>query len=237
MARISARDLIEAGVHFGHQAGRWDPKMAKYIFGKRNRMHIIDVRQTVRGLIEATHFLRQLAAAGGRILFVGTKRQAKEAVRREAERTGMFHANERWLGGTLTNLGTVLRQTRRLDDIEQKERDGALARMNKKMVASFMREKRKLLRNLLGIRRMKSLPSVLVVVDPRREKIAVTEAHKLKIPVIAIIDTDSDPDPIDIPIPANDDAIRSVDLILSYLGEAVLEGRRPGGLSSRAAAS
>ena len=229
MGLVSGRDLIRAGCHFGHQASRWNPKMSRYIWGKRNRIHVIDIRETIRGIIEAFHFLRAAAAGGGKFLFVGTKRQAKDAVRREAIRTGMYFVSERWLGGALTNLPSVRMQVGRLKDLERIETDGTLGTYSKKMVASFNRQKRKIVRNLDGIRNMEGLPTGLIVVDPRRERIAVEEAFKLRIPIVAILDTDCDPDPIDIPIPANDDAIRSIDLVLGYLARSVIEGRLAGG--------
>jgi small subunit ribosomal protein S2 len=231
MPSFSARELVAAGVHFGHQTSRWDPKMARYVFTKRKGIHIIDIRETIRGMVEAMAFLRAAAAAGGRFLFVGTKRQARDVVRREALRTGMYFVSGRWLGGTLTNLGSIRTQVKRLDELERMERDGILAEYSKKMIASFNREKRKIVRNLEGIRGMDSIPTAVVVVDPKHEKIAVTEAFKLRVPTIAILDTDCDPDPIDIPIPANDDAMRSVAFIFGHLGRAVIEGRAAGGYS------
>lgn len=230
MPIVTARDLIAAGVHFGHQSNNWNPKMARYIWGKRNKLHIIDIRETIRGLVEAVHFLRAAAAGGGRVLFVGTKRQAKDGIKREGVRTGMPYVAERWLGGTLTNLAAIRGQVSRLKEIERIERAGELATYNKKMISAFNRHKRKLLRNLDGIRTLDALPNALIAVDPRRENIAVTEAFKLRIPIIAVIDTDCEPDPIDIPIPGNDDAIRSVEFLLGILGRSVIEGRLAGGL-------
>lgn len=229
MALVSARDLIAAGCHFGHQVSRWNPKMARYIWGKRNKMHVIDIRETIRGIVEAFHFLRAAAATGGKFLFVGTKRQAKEAVRKEAARTGMHFVAERWLGGTLTNLGSIRTQVNHLKELEQIETDGTLATYSKKMIASFNRQKRKIVRNLEGIRNMEALPTALIVVDPRRERISIEEAFKLRIPIVAMLDTDCDPDPIDVPVPANDDAIRSIELMLEVLGRSIIEGRLAGG--------
>ena len=230
MPIVTAKGLIKAGVHFGHHSSHWNPKMARYIWGKRNKLHIIDIRETIRGLIEAVHFLRAAAAGGGRFIIVGTKRQAKDAIKREGVRTGMPYVAERWLGGTLTNLSAIRGQVTRLKEIERIERAGELASYNKKMISAFNRQKRKLLRNLDGIRTLDALPTALVTIDPRRERIAVTEAFKLRIPIIAIIDTDCDPDPIDIPIPANDDAIRSAEFVLDILGRSIIEGRLAGGL-------
>ena len=229
MALVSARDLIAAGCHFGHQVSRWNPKMARYIWGKRNKMHVVDIRETIRGIVEAFHFLRAAAATGGKFLFVGTKRQAKEAVRKEAARTGMHFVAERWLGGTLTNLGSIRTQVNHLKELEQIETDGTLATYSKKMIASFNRQKRKIVRNLEGIRNMEALPTALIVVDPRRERISIEEAFKLRIPIVAMLDTDCDPDPIDVPVPANDDAIRSIELVLEVLGRSIIEGRLAGG--------
>jgi small subunit ribosomal protein S2 len=229
MGLVSARDLIAAGCHFGHQSSRWNPKMARYIWGKRNKIHVIDIRETIRGIVEAYHFLRAAAAGGGKFLFVGTKRQAKEVVRNEAARTGMYFVSERWLGGALTNLPSIRTQVGHLKELELIETDGTLETYSKKMIASFNREKRKIVRNLDGIRNMEGLPTSLIVVDPRRERIAVEEAFKLRIPIVAILDTDCDPDPIDIPIPANDDAIRAIELVIGYLGRSIIEGRLAGG--------
>jgi len=229
MALISARELLKAGLHFGHNTGRWNPKMGRYIWGKRNRVHIIDVRETIRGVIDAHYFLKRAAAEGGSFLFVGTKRQARDIVKREAVRCGQHYVVERWLGGTLTNYETVLRQVRRLEQIEEIEASGAVQTMAKKMLAVHRRKKRKLVRNLEGIRRMTTLPRALIVVDPLREAVPVIEANKLKIPVIAMADTDCDPDPIDIILPATDDAIRGLALLMGKLADAVIAGRAPRG--------
>ena len=230
MPIATARELITAGVHFGHQTSRWNPKMARYIWGKRNKLHVIDIRETLKGMIEAVYFLRAAASGGGRFLFIGTKRQAKDIIRREGTRSGMPFVAERWLGGTLTNLVAIRSQVKRIDELERIESSGEINAYNKKMVSAHNREKRKLLRNLEGIRGLDRLPTAVVVVDPQKETIAVAEAFKLRIPIIAVIDTDCDPDPIDIPIPANDDAMRAVDAVLVVLGKAVIEGRLAGGL-------
>jgi small subunit ribosomal protein S2 len=199
--------------------------MAQYIFTRRNGVHIIDVRKTAESMIEAHYFLKKVAASGGVVLYVGTKRQAKDAIRREAGRAGMPFVAERWLGGTLTNLDTIRQQIKRLEELERLEASGELEQFTKKMLSSFKREKRKVVRNLEGIRTMTKLPQVLLVIDPKVEDIAVKEARGLRIPVVAMLDTDSDPEPVDIPIPANDDAMKSIDLILSRLTDAIIEGR------------
>ena len=230
MPIVTARELIAAGVHFGHQTSRWNPKMGRYIWGKRNKIHVFDIRETIKGIIEAVYFLRAAAAGGGRFLFIGTKRQAKDIVRREGKRTGMPFVAERWLGGTLTNLAAIRSQVKRIDELERIESSGEINAYNKKMISAHNREKRKLNRNLEGIRGLDRLPTAVVVIDPNKEAIAVAEAYKLRIPIIAVIDTDCDPDPIDIPIPANDDAMRSLDAVMAVLGKAVIEGRLAGGL-------
>ncbi|MHC5055731.1 MAG: 30S ribosomal protein S2 [Planctomycetota bacterium] len=230
MPIVTARELIAAGVHFGHQTSRWNPKMARYIWGKRNKIHVIDIRETIKGIIEAVYFLRAAASGGGRFMFIGTKRQARDIVRREGTRTGMPFVAERWLGGTLTNLAAIRGQVKRIDELERIESSGEINSYNKKMISAHNREKRKLLRNLEGIRSLDRLPTAAVVVDPQKETIAVAEAYKLRIPIIALIDTDCDPDPVDIPIPANDDAMRSLDAVFTVLGKAVIEGRLAGGL-------
>jgi len=225
MSVVTIKELLDAGVHFGHPASRWHPRMAQYIFTKRNGVHIIDVRKTAESMIEAHYFLKKTAASGGVILYVGTKRQAKDAIRREAGRVGTPFVAERWLGGTLTNLDTIRQQIKRLEELERTEASGELEQFTKKMLSSFKREKRKVVRNLEGIRTMTKLPQVLLVIDPKVEDIAVKEARSLRIPVVAILDTDSDPKPIDIPIPANDDAMKSIDLLLSRLSDAIIEGK------------
>ncbi|ABB13786.1 MULTISPECIES: 30S ribosomal protein S2 [Carboxydothermus] len=226
MAVISMKQLLEAGVHFGHQTRRWNPKMAEYIFTDRNGIYIIDLQKTAKKLEEAYSFVRELSAQGGTILFVGTKKQAQDAIKEEAERCGMFYVNQRWLGGTLTNFKTIRKRVERLIEIEKMEQEGALSVLPKKEVAKILKEKEKLSRFLSGIKEMKKLPDALFVVDPRKEKIAVAEARKLDIPVVAIVDTNCDPDEVDYVIPGNDDAIRAVKLITSKIADAVIEGRQ-----------
>jgi len=221
---VSINDLIEAGVHFGHRASRWNPKMQPYIFGKRNMIHIINLKETIRGILRAYWFLAKISKRE-QVLFVGTKRQARRIVREEAERCSMPYCNERWLGGTLTNYTTVHSRLERLADLEGIETSGEIETYSKKAVATHMREKMKILRNLEGVRAMDKLPGAIVVIDPRREIIAVKEAAKLGIPVIALIDTDSDPDLVDILIPGNDDAIRSIRLVTHAMADALIEGR------------
>ncbi|AEG16087.1 30S ribosomal protein S2 [Desulfofundulus sp. TPOSR] len=226
MAIISMKQLLEAGVHFGHQTRRWNPKMAPYIFTDRNGIYIIDLQKTVRKIEEAYNFVRNLAAEGGTILFVGTKKQAQESVKEEAERCGMFYVNQRWLGGMLTNFQTIRRRIERLHELERMEDDGTLAVLPKKEVAELIHEKERLQKFLGGIKNMRKLPDALFVIDPRKERIAVAEARKLKIPIVAIVDTNCDPDEIDYVIPGNDDAIRAVRLLTSKIADAVLEGRQ-----------
>lgn len=225
MAIISVKSLLDAGVHFGHRVSRWNPKMAPYIFGRRNLIHIINLRETVKGLIRAYYFVKKLTAEGGEVLFVGTKRQAKAVIRRESDRCKMHYVAERWLGGTLTNYTTIRKRLARLEDLEKMEVEGTMASLGKKWAATLGREKRKIDRNLEGIRKMDKLPSAIIVVDPQKEHIAVKEAAKVNIPTICLMDTDSDPDLVDIPIPGNDDAMRSIEVICSKLCDAVVEGR------------
>lgn len=225
MAIVAVQDLIQAGVHYGHRASRWNPKMRPYIYGKRNLIHIIDLRETLRGLLRARKYLTQIASQGKIILFVGTKRQARETIEREATRCGMPYVTERWLGGTLTNFRTIRSRLRRLEELEEMENSGAINTFSKKMISSLLREKRKIHRNLAGIRNMDRLPEALIVVDPHREDIAVKEARKMGITTIALIDTDSDPDLVDLPIPGNDDSIRSIELVIQCLADAIVEGR------------
>ncbi|MCS7166351.1 MAG: 30S ribosomal protein S2 [Gemmatales bacterium] len=225
MAIVEVKDLIEAGVHYGHRASRWNPKMKPYIYGRSGLIHIIDLRETLRGLLRAYRFLVKTASEGKIILFVGTKRQAREIIEREAIRCGMPFVSERWLGGTLTNFKTIRSRLQRLEELEEMERNGQLQTYSKKMIASLLREKRKIERNLRGIRTMERLPDALVIVDPVREHTAVAEARRMGIVSVALIDTDGDPDLVDLPIPGNDDSIRSIDLIVSKLAQAVLEGK------------
>ena len=257
MAIVQVKDLIEAGVHFGHRASRWNPKMRPYIYGKRNLIHIIDLRETVRGLLRAYRYLAKVTSNGSLVVFVGTKRQAKETIEREAGRCNMPFVSERWLGGTLTNYRTIRDRLKRLQELETmwlpanenpakidipsymkgmlneagkldltKAPDTATIRgYSKKMVATLSRELSKIQRNLQGIREMNRLPDAMIVVDPHRENIAVKEAKRMGVSTVALIDTDSDPDTVDLPIPGNDDSIRSIELILGKLSDAVLEGR------------
>lgn len=257
MAIVQVKDLLDAGVHYGHRVSRWNPKMKPYIYGKRELIHIIDLRETVRGLLRAHRYLSQVVSRGNLVLFVGTKRQAKELVEREAIRAGMPYVSERWLGGTLTNYKTIRSRLNRLRELEEmwlpSNENSARIDMNayiasmmnesgkldlikapetavirtysKKMVANLSRELTKIRRNLQGIREMKRLPDALVIIDPKKEHIAVKEAQRMGIPTIALIDTDSDPDPVDLPIPGNDDSIRSIELVCSRMADAVLEGK------------
>ena len=224
-ALVTLEELIQAGVHFGHRCSRWNPKMAPYIYGKRNSIHIIDLRETVKGLIRASFFLERLVRSGGEVLIVGTKPQIKQLVRSEAERCGMHFVSERWLGGTLTNHSTIRSRLARLEELEQLEKSGESAQFTKKTLSQMAREKKKLIRNLEGIRRMHRLPQALLIIDPRREESALNECFKMGIPSVCIIDTDADPDRVDIAIPANDDAYRSVHVILSKLVDAIRRGR------------
>ena len=226
MGVIQMKQLLEAGVHFGHQTRRWNPKMAEYIFTERNGIYIIDLQKTVKKIEEAYYFVRDIIADGGSILFVGTKKQAQDAIREEAERTGMFYVNARWLGGMLTNFKTIRRRVERLYQLEKMAEDGTMELLPKKEVIKLNLEHEKLEKFLGGIKEMKELPSAMFVVDPRKEKNAIAEAHKLGIPVIAIVDTNCDPEEADYPIPGNDDAIRAVQLIAATIGNAVIEGRQ-----------
>ena len=226
MAVISMKHLLEAGVHFGHQTRRWNPKMAQYIFTERNGIYIIDLQKTVRKIDEAYMFVRDLAMDGKTMLFVGTKKQAQESIESEAKRCGMYYVNTRWLGGMLTNFRTIRTRIDRLNAIDKMEADGQFEVLPKKEVIKLMAEREKLLKNLGGIREMKKLPGALFVVDPRKEHIAVTEARRLGIPIVGIVDTNCDPDEIDYVIPGNDDAIRAVKLIAGKMADAILEGRQ-----------
>ena len=223
---ISMKQLLEAGVHFGHQTRRWNPKMAKYIFTERNGIYIIDLQKTVKKVDEAYNFIRETAQNGGSILFVGTKKQAQEAMREEAVRCNQYYVNERWLGGMMTNFKTIQKRVARLRQLEKMEEDGTFEVLPKKEVLGLRHEMKKLNRNLGGIKEMKKLPAALFVVDPRKEHIAVLEARKLNIPIVATVDTNCDPDEVDYVIPANDDAIRAVRLLASKMADAVLEGRQ-----------
>src|SRR5438477_753008 len=222
---IAMKDLLEAGVHFGHQTKRWNPKMKEYIFGERNGIYIIDLNKTVKKFRDAEEFVTNLAADGKTVLFVGTKRQAQDVMAEEAQKCGMYYVNQRWLGGLLTNFTTIQRSLGRLRDLEAMVTDGRYDTITKKEIARNEKEKRKLLKNLEGIRNMSRLPDAVFVVDTKKEKIAVDEARKLKIPVIGIVDTNCDPDEVDFVIPGNDDALRSIRLFASRIADAVVDGR------------
>ncbi|HEY5315560.1 MAG TPA: 30S ribosomal protein S2 [Pirellulales bacterium] len=225
MPPVLVKQLIEAGAHFGHRASRWNPKMRPYIYGRRNLIHIIDVRETIRGLIRARKYLTQVASSGSLVLFVGCKRQAAETVEREAARCGQPYVSDRWLGGTLTNFRTIRSRLTRLEELEQLRTTDEISAYSKKMQSALNREYRKMFRNLNGIRSMSRLPECMVIIDPKKEKNAVSEARKLGVTTVALIDTDSDPDLVDLPIPGNDDSIRSIELVLQQLAEAVIEGK------------
>ncbi len=219
------KDLLEAGVHFGHQTKRWNPKMKEYIFGERNGIYIIDLGKTVKLFDQAHSFLTNLAAEGRTLLFVGTKRQAQDVIAEEAQRCGMFYVNERWLGGLLTNFATIQRSLGRLRDLETMATDGRYDTLSKKEIARNEKERRKLTKNLEGIRGMSRLPDAIFIVDTKKEQIAVDEARKLKIPIIGIVDTNADPDQVDFVIPGNDDALRSIRLFAGAIANAVISGR------------
>ena len=226
MSVISMKQLLEAGVHFGHQTRRWNPKMKKYIFVERNGIYIIDLQKTVKKLEEAYDFMRQVGQDGGKVLFVGTKKQAQDAIKEEAERSGNYYINQRWLGGTLTNFGTIQKRVARMKQIEKMEEDGTFEVLPKKEVIQLKKEHERLVKFLGGIRDMKAIPDVMFVVDPRKERIAVAEAIKLNIPLVGIVDTNCDPDEIDYVIPANDDAIRAVKLLTAKMADALLEAKQ-----------
>jgi small subunit ribosomal protein S2 len=225
LVAIALKDLLEAGVHFGHQTKRWNPKMKEYIFGERNGIYILDLGKTLKMVRDAEEFVSNLAAEGRTILFVGTKRQAQDVISEEAQRCGMYYVNERWLGGLLTNFATIQRSLGRLRDIEAMATDGRYDTLSKKEIARNEKERRKLAKNLEGIRGMSRLPDAVFIVDTKKEQIAVDEARKLKIPVIGIVDTNCDPDEVDFVIPGNDDALRSIRLFASRMADAVLNGR------------
>jgi len=226
LAIISMKQLLEAGVHFGHQTRRWNPKMAPYIFTDRNGIYIIDLQKTVKKIEEAYNYVKQVAADGGTLLFVGTKKQAQDAVKEEADRCGMFYVNQRWLGGMLTNFQTIRARIDRLRELEQMENDNTLGLLPKKEVAGLMREKEKLQKSVGGIKGMKKPPDAIFVIDPRKERIAMAEARKLEIPIVAVVDTNCDPEEVDYVIPGNDDAIRAVRLLTSKMADAYLEGKQ-----------
>ena len=226
MSVISMKQLLEAGVHFGHQTRRWNPKMAEYIFTERNGIYIFDLQKTVKKIEEAYSFIRDIAQDGGEILFVGTKKQAQDSIKEEAERVGMYWVNARWLGGMLTNFKTIKKRIDRLEQLTRMEEDGTFDLLPKKEVLKLKLEREKLEKFLGGIKTMKKLPSAMFIVDPRKEKIAIAEAKKLGIPVVAIVDTNCDPEEVDYVIPGNDDAIRAVKLIASTIANAIIEGRQ-----------
>jgi len=226
MSVISMKQLLEAGVHFGHQMRRWDPRMKPYIFTERNNIYIIDLQQTVKLIEVAYNVIREISSNGGNVLFVGTKKQAQESIKNEAERCGMYYINYRWLGGTLTNFDTIRKRVKRLHELEEMENNKMFEVLPKKEVISLKREKEKLKKVLTGIKDMKELPAAIFVVDPKKEKIAVAEANKLSIPIVAIVDTNCNPEEIDYVIPGNDDAIRAVKLISSVIANAVIEGKK-----------
>jgi len=220
------KELLEAGVHFGHQVKRWNPKMKRYIFGERNGIYIIDLQKTLKGLEEAYNFIRQVSTQNHPVLFVGTKKQAQDSIAEESKRAGIFYVNQRWLGGMLTNFSTIKRSIDRLKKIDKMKEDGTYERLTKKEVARLEKERTKLEKNLSGIKDMGQLPGAVFIVDPRKERIAVAEARKLTIPIVAIVDTNCDPDEIDYVIPGNDDAIRAITLISSRMANAIIEGRQ-----------
>lgn len=226
MSVISMKQLLEAGVHFGHQTRRWNPKMAPYIFTERNGIYIIDLQKTVKKIEEAYDFIKDVVSNDGTVLFVGTKKQAQDSVKEEAERCGMYYVNQRWLGGMLTNYKTIRSRVERLKELKKMEEDGTFEVLPKKEVIKLRKEKEKLQKYLGGIENMNSLPSVLFVVDPKKEAIAIAEAKNLDVPIVAIVDTNCDPEEVDYPIPGNDDAIRAVKLIASKIADAVIEAKQ-----------
>lgn len=226
MAVVSMKQLLEAGVHFGHQTRRWNPKMQAYIYTERNGIYIIDLQKTVKKLEEAYNFVRELSANGGTLLFVGTKKQAQEAIREEATRCGMYFVNSRWLGGMLTNFRTMRGRVERMNQLKRMQEDGTFDMLPKKEVVKLLHEQEKLEKYLGGVKEMKALPGAIFVVDPRKEHNAIAEARKLGIPVVAIVDTNCDPDEVDYVVPGNDDAIRAIRLISSVMANAIIEGRQ-----------
>ena len=226
MAVVAMKQLLEAGVHFGHQKRRWDPKMAEYIFQVRNGIHIIDLQKTSKKLDEAYKFVKEQAEEGKTVLFVGTKKQAQECVKEAAQKCGMYYVDQRWLGGMLTNFDTISSRIKRLEDLNRMEEDGTFEVLPKKEVAGLRKEMEKLEKNLGGIKDMKEMPGVMFVVDPKKERIAVLEAKKLGIPIVGLVDTNCNPEDVDYPIPGNDDAIRAVKLIADVIGNAVIEGNQ-----------
>ncbi|HAK87918.1 MAG TPA: 30S ribosomal protein S2 [Nitrospiraceae bacterium] len=225
MGVVTMKELLESGVHFGHQVKRWNPKMKKYIFGERNGIHIIDLQKTLKGVEAAYEFVKNTAAKGASILFVGTKKQAQDSVAEEARRAGAFYVNNRWLGGMLTNFSTVKKSIERLKKIETMKEDGTYNVLTKKEVAQLEKERTKLEKNLSGIKDMTTLPGAIFVIDPKKEKIAVAEARRLSVPLVGVVDSNCDPDDVDHVIPGNDDAIRAIKLLSSKMADAVIEGR------------
>ena len=226
MAVVAMKQLLEAGVHFGHQTRRWDPKMAEYIFQARNGIHIIDLQKTSKKLDEAYEFMRSQAEEGKKVLFVGTKKQAQDCMKEAAEKSGMYYVNQRWLGGMLTNFGTIRKRVQRLKDLETMQEDGTFEVLPKKEVILLKKEMEKLEKNLGGIKDMTEIPGVLFVVDPKKERIAILEARKLNIPVVGLVDTNCNPEDVDYAIPGNDDAIRAVKLIADTMANAIIEGKQ-----------
>lgn len=235
MAIITMKQLLEAGVHFGHQSKRWNPKMKKFIYSSRNDIHVIDLHKTIPLIEKAYNFVKETVAKGGTILFVGTKKQAQESIEEEAKRCGMFYVNQRWFGGTLTNFKTLKKNLARMKDIEKMESDGTFEKLPKKEVATLKREYLKIVRGLGGVRDMMAMPSILFVIDSKKEIIAIKEAKRLEIPIVGVVDTNCDPEEVDYPIPANDDAIKSIKLLTSLMADAALSGRqilKPGEVSA-----
>ena len=230
MAVVTMKNLLESGVHFGHQVKRWDPRMKKYIFAERNGIHIIDLQKTIAAIKDSYDEVRKVTSAGKSILFVGTKKQAQQAVQKEAERCGMYYVNNRWLGGMLTNFSTIKKSLQRLKKIEKMEIDGTFENLTKKEVGALQKEKAKLEKNLGGIKEMKELPGAIFIIDTHKEQIAVAEARRMGIPIIAVVDTNCDPTGIDFPIPGNDDAIRAISLFTSIIANAVIEADNETGL-------
>jgi small subunit ribosomal protein S2 len=225
MSVVSMKELLEAGVHFGHQVKRWNPKMKRYIFGERNDIYIIDLQKTMKGLETAYNYMKDSANSGAKVLFVGTKKQAQDSLVAQAGRAGAFYVNQRWLGGMLTNFSTIKKSIERLKKIDAMKEDGTYSLLTKKEVAKYEKERTKLEKNLSGIKEMAGVPDVVFIIDPRKEKIAVAEARKLSIPIVALVDTNCDPDEIDYVIPGNDDAIRAITLMSTKMADAILEGK------------
>lgn len=230
MAVVTMKNLLESGVHFGHQVKRWDPRMKKYIFAERNGIHIIDLQKTITAIRQAYDVVRKTTAAGKSVLFVGTKKQVQQTISKEAERCGMFYVNNRWLGGMLTNFSTIKKSLARLKKIEKMENDGTFGSLTKKEVAVLQKEKAKLEKNLGGIKEMKELPGIIFIIDTRKETIAISEARRMGIPIVAVVDTNCNPEGIDYPIPGNDDAIRSISLFTQIIANAVIEADNESGL-------